>query len=93
MMGGARGRRSASGRERGADLRYNMEVTLEEAFEGKTAQIRVPTSVVCDECSGSGAKPGSSPTTCATCHWRRSRTGRAGLFLGRTHLPDLSWSR
>jgi molecular chaperone DnaJ len=69
MMGGGgqRQRRSSSGRERGADLRYNMEISLEEAFEGKTAQIRVPTSVSCDTCSGSGAKPGSSPTTCSTC--------------------------
>ncbi|MBO6917079.1 MAG: molecular chaperone DnaJ [Rhizobiaceae bacterium] len=67
MGGGQRQRRSSGGRERGADLRYNMEISLEEAFEGKTAQIRVPTSVSCDECSGSGAKPGSSPTTCSTC--------------------------
>lgn len=67
MMGGGRQRRSSGGRERGGDLRYNMEISLEEAFTGKTAQIRVPTSIQCDECSGSGAKPGSSPTTCATC--------------------------
>lgn len=67
MGGGQRQRRSSGGRERGADLRYNMEISLEEAFEGKTAQIRVPTSVTCDECTGSGAKPGSSPTTCSTC--------------------------
>ncbi|MCB1419915.1 MAG: molecular chaperone DnaJ, partial [Notoacmeibacter sp.] len=46
---------------------YNMEITLEEAYEGKTAQIRVPTSISCDECSGSGAKPGTQPETCATC--------------------------
>ena len=64
MMGGGRSRRSG-GRERGADLRYNMEISLEEAFSGKTAQIRVPTSITCDECSGSGAKPGSKPTTLA----------------------------
>jgi molecular chaperone DnaJ len=67
MMGGGRYRRSSGGRERGADLRYNMEVSLEEAFTGKTAQIRVPTSVSCSECSGSGAKPGSSPVTCTMC--------------------------
>ncbi|MGE3366627.1 MAG: DnaJ domain-containing protein, partial [Rhizobiaceae bacterium] len=56
MMGGGR-RRSSGGRERGADLRYNMEITLEEAFSGKTAQVRVPSSISCAECSGSGAKP------------------------------------
>lgn len=67
MMGGGRGRRSSGGRERGADLRYNMEVTLEEAFEGKAAQISVPTAISCETCTGSGSKPGSSPKQCATC--------------------------
>ncbi len=77
MMGGGRGRRSG-GRERGADLRYNMEINLEEAFVGKTAQIRVPTSVSCEECSGSGAKPGTQPTTCPTC----SGSGRVRAAQG-----------
>lgn len=65
-MMGRRGR-SSGGRERGADLRYNMEITLEEAYTGRTAQIRVPTSVTCAECSGSGAKPGTQPVTCSMC--------------------------
>jgi molecular chaperone DnaJ len=65
MMG--RRQRSSGGRERGADLRYNMEISLEEAFAGKTAQIRVPSSITCSECSGSGAKPGTSPVKCSTC--------------------------
>jgi molecular chaperone DnaJ len=65
MGGGRRGR--PSGRERGADLRYNMEITLAEAFNGKTAQIRIPTAVTCEVCSGSGAKAGSRPKTCPTC--------------------------
>lgn len=64
-MGGARAARS--GRERGADLRYNMEITLEEAFEGKAAELRLPTSVTCDACSGGGAKSGTKPKTCGTC--------------------------
>ncbi len=64
-MGAARGR--SSGRERGSDLRYNMEIDLDEAFAGKTAQIRIPTSVTCEACSGSGAKPGTKPKTCSTC--------------------------
>lgn len=67
MMGGRRRSGNANGRERGGDLRYNMEVTLQEAFAGKTAQIRVPTAVTCEECSGSGAKPGTQATTCSTC--------------------------
>jgi len=66
MQGGRGGGRS-SGRERGSDLRYNMEITLEDAFEGKTAQVRIPTSVTCEACSGSGAKAGTKPKTCATC--------------------------
>ena len=65
MMGG--GRRSSGGRSRGADLRYNMEISLEEAFEGKTAEIEIPTSIKCEKCDGSGAKPGTSPSTCGTC--------------------------
>jgi len=64
-MGSARGR--GSGRERGSDLRYNMEITLDEAFTGKTAQIRIPTSVVCEACSGSGAKAGTKPKQCGSC--------------------------
>jgi molecular chaperone DnaJ len=63
--GGRRGR--PSGRERGADLRYNMEITLAEAFTGKPAQIRIPTAVTCEVCSGSGAKAGSRPKACPTC--------------------------
>ncbi|HVX92139.1 MAG TPA: molecular chaperone DnaJ [Xanthobacteraceae bacterium] len=65
-MGGTR-RGRGSGRERGADLRYNMEITLEEAFHGKTAQVRLPTSVTCEICSGSGAKAGTKPKTCPSC--------------------------
>ncbi len=63
-MGGSRGR---SGRERGADLRYNMEISLDEAFAGKNAQIRIPTSVSCEACSGTGAKSGTKPKSCPTC--------------------------
>jgi len=55
------------GRERGADLRYNMEITLEEAFLGKTAQIEIPVSVTCESCSGIGAKAGTKPKTCSMC--------------------------
>ncbi len=66
-MAGGRGGRASSGRERGADLRYNMEITLEDAYYGKTAEIRIPTSVTCEACSGSGAKAGTRPKACATC--------------------------
>lgn len=81
-MGGRRGRSSS---ERGADLRYNLEVGLEEAFAGKTVEINVPTSVTCDSCSGSGAKPGTSPTTCSTCGGAgRVRASQGFFTLERT---------
>src|ERR1044071_2000878 len=78
MGGGRRGR--GGGRERGADLRYNMEITLEEAYSGKTAQVRIPTSVTCEACSGSGAKAGSKPKTCATCHGAGKVRHTQGFF-------------
>jgi molecular chaperone DnaJ len=77
---GARRPRTRSGRERGADLRYNMEITLAEAYEGKTAQIRVPTSVTCEDCSGSGAKAGTSPTACRTCGGAGKIRASQGFF-------------
>src|SRR5881398_1237262 len=64
---GMAGQRGRGGRERGADLRYNMEITLEEAFQGKTAQIEIPVSVTCESCSGIGAKAGTKPKTCSSC--------------------------
>lgn len=79
MMGG-RGRRSSNGRERGADLRFNMEISLEEAYAGKTAQIRVPTAITCDVCSGTGAKPGTQPTTCGTCNGAGRVRAAQGFF-------------
>jgi molecular chaperone DnaJ len=83
-MGGRRGGRP-SGRERGADLRYNMEISIEEAFAGKTAQIRIPTSVTCEACSGSGAKPGTRPRACPTCNGQgRVRHAQGFFTLERT---------
>src|SRR5260370_2282100 len=78
MGGGRRGR--GSGRERGADLRYNMELTLEESYGGKGAQIRIPTSVTCEACSGSGAKPGSKPKVCPTCNGHGKIRHAQGFF-------------
>ena len=53
--------------QRGSDLRYNLEIDLIDAYASKTAEIRIPTSVTCETCSGDGAKPGTSPTACSTC--------------------------
>jgi molecular chaperone DnaJ len=80
FMGGTRRGSGRSSRERGADFRYNMEISLEEAFSGKTAEIEVPTKVVCSTCSGSGAKPGSSPKVCATCDGHGRVRAAQGFF-------------
>ncbi len=81
FMGGRRGgQRRGAARERGADLRYNMEITLEEAFKGKAAEIRVPTSVACDTCSGTGAKTGTKPATCPTCGGMGKVRASQGFF-------------
>jgi molecular chaperone DnaJ len=82
---GMSGGRTRSGRERGADLRYNMEIRLEEAYSGKTAQVRIPTSVTCEACSGSGAKAGTRPKACATCGGQgRIRHAQGFFTLERT---------
>lgn len=66
--GGARGgSRGRGGPARGHDLRYNMEISLEEAFSGKKATIQVPTSVQCEACGGTGARKGTGVTNCGTC--------------------------
>jgi len=80
FMGGRRGQRSDGGRARGQDLRYNMQITLEEAYEGKKAQIHVPSSVTCDTCSGSGASPGSQPVNCTTCGGNGRVRAAQGFF-------------
>jgi molecular chaperone DnaJ len=70
FFGGAAGggrTRGANGRERGADMRFNLEISLDEAFAGKTATVKIPTSVTCEVCSGTGAKAGSKPKPCPTC--------------------------
>lgn len=65
--GGARGGRAGPQVYRGADLRYNLEITLEQAAHGYDTTIRVPSWDSCETCDGSGAKPGTSPVTCTTC--------------------------
>ena len=86
MSGAGRGR--GSGRERGADLRYNMEITLQEAFVGKNAQIRIPTSVTCEACSGSGAKAGTKPKACAMCGGQGRVRHAQGFFTLERTCPN-----
>ncbi len=85
-MGGRRGR--GSGRERGADLRYNMEISLVEAFAGKAAQIRIPTSVTCEACSGTGAKLGTKPKACPMCGGQVKVRHAQGFFTLERTCPS-----
>ena len=78
FMGG--GRRGPGGSGRGSDLRYNLEISLEESFRGKQTTIRVPNLVACDQCRGSGAEAGSKPVSCPTCHGRGRIRAQQGFF-------------
>jgi molecular chaperone DnaJ len=84
IFGGGRARGSV---QRGADLRYNLELTLEEAVAGTEAKIRVPVLVVCGECNGSGAKKGSSPVICSTCHGHGQVRMQQGFFSVQQTCP------
>ena len=79
-MMGRRGQQRQGGAGRGSDLRYNMEITLEEAFHGKAASLKLPTSVSCDTCSGSGARPGAKPKQCSTCGGQGRVRAQQGFF-------------
>ena len=80
MFGEFTGGGRRSGSQRGADLRYNMEITLEEAYQGKIAEIRIATSVGCDACAGTGAAKGSSPVACGSCQGRGRVRAQQGFF-------------
>src|ERR671913_1660738 len=81
-MFGAGGQRGRGGRTdmRGQDLRFNLEITLEQAYGGTEATVRVPTSIACETCKGSGAEPGSKPQQCPTCHGRGRLRAQQGFF-------------
>ena len=83
IFGGGRRQRSA----RGSDLRYNMELTLEEAVRGVSKEIRIPTLQECDTCDGSGAKAGSKPQTCSTCQGAGQVQMRQGFFAVQQPCP------
>ncbi len=86
FMGGQRG---GGGRRatRGSDLRYNLRVTLEDAFTGLQKTINVPTSVGCDSCNGTGAESGSEPTTCPTCSGMGKVRAQQGFFTVERTCP------
>jgi len=81
FMGGRRGQQA---RQRGGDLRYNMEISLEEAFAGKQATIRVAALAACETCSGSGAEKGSKPITCPACRGAGKTRHSQGFFTVET---------
>ncbi len=87
IFGGGRSGRSGPQMYRGADLRYNLEITLEEAAHGFTTTIRVPSWETCDTCHGSGAKPGTSPTTCTTCGGHGTVRMQQGFFSVQQTCP------
>ncbi len=85
IFGGGGARRG--GPMRGADLRYTLELDLEDAVKGTTVKIKVPTLVTCNTCSGSGAKPGTSPTTCSTCGGHGQVRMQQGFFSVQQTCP------
>jgi molecular chaperone DnaJ len=80
IFGGGRSRSSGPQVYRGADLRYNLEITLEQAAHGFDTTIRVPSWDKCDTCHGSGAKPGTQPVTCSTCGGHGQVRMQQGFF-------------
>jgi molecular chaperone DnaJ len=85
-MGGAGGGQTQS--RQGANLRYNLQLTLEEAIHGTTKEIRIPTLLTCKQCNGSGAKKGSSPITCPTCNGDGQVRMQRGFFSIQQPCPD-----
>jgi molecular chaperone DnaJ len=87
VMGGRRGS-GRKGPARGSDLRYNLEISLEQAFHGKTASISLPASVACEDCAGSGAKAGAKPRLCPTCGGHGRVRAQQGFFAIERTCPN-----
>lgn len=80
VFGGARSGSRRSAAQRGADLRYDLEITLEDAANGMTANLRIPRLETCDTCKGSGAAAGTQPETCTTCNGSGQMRFQQGFF-------------
>ncbi|OUX44280.1 molecular chaperone DnaJ [bacterium TMED277] len=87
FMGGSSRRESGTSSKRGSDLRYNMSLTLEEAFKGKSTNINVPSSVKCDPCEGTGGKDGTKPASCPTCGGLGKVRAQQGFFTVERTCP------
>jgi molecular chaperone DnaJ len=90
IFGGGRRGGGQSRAQRGSDLRYNLELNLEDAVRGKSVEIKVPTWVSCDVCDGSGAKKGTQAKSCPTCHGAGQVTMRQGFFAVQQTCPTCS---
>ncbi len=84
FMGGRRARRQ----NRGGDLRYNLTITLEEAFKGRNAQIKVPSAVACETCGGTGAEAGTRAEQCPTCSGNGKVRAQQGFFTIERTCPN-----
>jgi molecular chaperone DnaJ len=87
FMGGQQGG-GQSRHSRGSDLRYNLEISLEDAYYGKQMEIKIPTSVDCESCEGSGAEAGSEPVTCPTCQGHGKVRAQQGFFTIERTCPS-----
>jgi len=89
FMGGgqARGRGGRNAAQRGADLKYDLEISLQEAFAGTEKEVTIPSSEACDVCEGTGAKPGTQPTTCGTCGGAGRVRAQQGFFTVERTCP------
>jgi molecular chaperone DnaJ len=85
MFGG--GRRQSNGPQRGQDLRYDLEISLEQAYAGAEVEIKVPAAMTCEVCEGSGAKPGTNPTVCGTCGGAGRVRATQGFFAVERGCP------
>ncbi|MEL7188094.1 MAG: molecular chaperone DnaJ [Pseudomonadota bacterium] len=89
-FGGGGGGGARQQNRRGADLRYDMEISLEEAFNGKSTEIEIEVSQECDACDGTGATPGTGERTCNLCHGRGTVRAKQGLFVVERTCPTCS---
>ena len=88
FMGGRGGGRRRSANKKGSDLRYDMEISLEEAFEGDQKTITIPVASSCEVCEGSGAAPGASVVNCSTCGGRGQVRAQQGFFTVERACPS-----
>jgi len=90
VMGGRRGGSGGQRAVRGSDLRYNLRISLEEAFAGLQKTVQVPTAVGCDVCDGTGAQGGAEPTSCPTCSGMGKVRAQQGFFTVERTCPTCS---